>query len=416
MKVAGPHPAVFGQGAGGENMSRMPLVALVLAVGISGLVIGQPALPNAPASGQSSATRSVAYLSAGDSGRVWLAVGFKETALLGQRPDMYNRILLYGASSAGRRRWEKVLDLSGTRSLERIWFFGSGRIVAWFREPTRDVIFHSADGGSRWRSYSTELGQRDTSGPSHSDISFISPTEGWMLVSTFTGMSSAYPRLYQTLDGGNHWKEITLVQSSRGGLGFEHKAGIEFRDANTGWVGTEPRIIFDEAYLYISRDGGATWSQQSLPPPPGKTPDDFNRVLPPRFFGTRYGVAVSQWMDTEFVYHTSDGGLTWADPRPVPAVSHPDADRAWDMLSITRWAVGSNRTLWLTSDGGRTWSKHSVPLPPTHKIFRVAFLGPSRIWLIGYQGPPFGMRIHDYVLETRDAGQHWTRVQLPQGP
>jgi hypothetical protein len=338
----------------GEKMSRMRLLALALTVGVSALVLGQPALPNAPAGGPSSPTRSVAYLSVGESGRVWLAIGIKEAARLGQRPDMYSRILLYKALPAGRR-WEKVLDLAGTRSLERLWFFGSGRIVAWFREPTRDVIFHSADGGTRWRSSPTGLGQRDAgTGPSLSDMSFISPTEGWMLVSTFTGMLTAYPRLYYTLDGGNHWKEVALIQSdqpSRGGLGFEHKSGIEFRDTHSGWIGTEPRISGD-AYLYMSRDGGSTWKQQSLPPPPGKTLDDFFSVLPPRFFGTRDGVAISQWMETEFVYHTSDGGHTWGDPRPVPAVNHPDADRAWDMLSITRWAVGSTRTLWLTSDGG----------------------------------------------------------------
>lgn len=179
----------------GEKMSRMRLLALALTVGVSALVLGQPALPNAPAGGPSSPTRSVAYLSVGESGRVWLAIGIKEAARLGQRPDMYSRILLYKALPAGRR-WEKVLDLAGTRSLERLWFFGSGRIVAWFREPTRDVIFHSADGGTRWRSSPTGLGQRDAgTGPSLSDMSFISPTEGWMLVSTCTGMLTAYPRL-----------------------------------------------------------------------------------------------------------------------------------------------------------------------------------------------------------------------------
>lgn len=312
----------------GEKMSTMRLVALALTVGISALVFGKPGFPNVPATGPSSVTRSVIYLSAGEKGSVWLAIGNMGRGL--SRSGMYSRILLYRSSTG--RGWERALDLVGDRSLERLWFFGSGRIIAWFHEPTRDVIFRTA--------------------------------------------------------------------------------GIAFRDANWGWIGTNP--ITSRAYLYISRDGGATWEEQSLSPPAG-APDDFIRVMPPAFFGARSGVTVAQWAYTLFGYQTSDGGATWADPRPFPVAWGPDSP-AWDILSPTHWAVASKSTLWLTSDGGRTWSEHPVPLPPTHRIYRIAYVDPSRIWLVGYQESPGGRWIADYVLETRDAGRHWTRVPLPQIP
>lgn len=397
----------------GEKMSTMRLVALALTVGISALVFGKPGFPNVPATGPSSVTRSVIYLSAGEKGSVWLAIGNMGRGL--SRSGMYSRILLYRSSTG--RGWERALDLVGDRSLERLWFFGSGRIIAWFHEPTRDVIFRTADGGNRWRSSILRfVAPPGFDGGHEADfISFLNPREGWMLVSEGVGMHQGHYVLYHTQDGGIHWKEIAQAipwQSSPSGLGTELKTGIAFRDANWGWIGTNP--ITSRAYLYISRDGGATWEEQSLSPPAG-APDDFIRVMPPTFFGARSGVTVAQWAYTLFGYQTSDGGATWADPRPFPVAWGPDSP-AWDILSPTHWAVASKSTLWLTSDGGRTWSEHPVPLPPTHRIYRIAYVDPSRIWLVGYQESPGGRWIADYVLETRDAGRHWTRVPLPQIP
>ena len=391
----------------------MPLAVLALVIGVGAFVFGMPPLLNTRAAGSSAAIGSVTYLAAGEKGSVWLAVGVSESG----PPDAeFNKTVLYKTSSA-KLQWTKVLEVSSKGSIRRLWFFGSGRVSAWLGSdflgpPTPSLIMRTADGGARWGS-SPAPGDEGVIG-----VSFITPAEGWDLVSTGVATHNQGCVLYRTRDGGGHWTEIARVipfQPSTSGLRSDEKTGVEFRDADNGWIETES--IASMGYLYVSRDGGATWKQQLLRPPAGM-PDNFVRVLPPKFFGDRAGVAVALLprgtLAVPFVYQTADGGRSWADPRELPIQGLGDS-KAWDFLSPGIWAASSDRTLWLSSDAGRTWSQLSVPFPPTHKIDRVRFTGPTRVWLIGSAVPPGGdLPIADYALESPDLGLHWERVALPQ--
>jgi photosystem II stability/assembly factor-like uncharacterized protein len=357
--------------------------------------------------------RSVTYLSLEKDGTVWLAIEVRGDlpAYAGSR-----RTIVFKKSSA-KRRWEKILEVSGHGTLRRLWHFGSGSVLALFHGWEADsLIMRTRDGGVRWRS-SGNLPK----GEGVEGMSFVNMAEGWMLISLGAGMSKSYPALHHTLDGGDHWKEIVRVDPTSpgppdtSGLGVEHKTGIEFHDTDNGWIGA--LSIVGMGYLYMSCDGGLTWKQQFLAPPKGM-PDVNGSVLPPKFFGARTSVAVAL-LDgiAPHVYVTTDGGRSWGNPRQLPIKRSPDESGVWDFVSATTWAAASNRTLWLSSNGGRTWLQRAIPLPPTHKVDRLVLAGPKTVWLIGSTVPPGGQSaIADYVLGTSDAGLHWTRVTLPEIP
>lgn len=408
-----------------KDMSRwtMTLASVAIVVAIGSMVFGTPVSPITQATGSSAVIKTVTYLSAGGEEAVWIAVSESE------RGRGHIKTVLYRGSLAGAQ-WRKVLEVAGHGPLTQLWVFELGRMVAQLNGglSTSDLIYRTGDGGIRWDSSPAPRSPLGGSGFG----SFINLAEGWMLVATGAGMHQVHSVLYHTLDGGVHWTKVADSDPlNTSGLTTTPKTGMVFRDANRGWMGTDLSGFF-MPYLFMTSDGGATWKLESLPPPPGKSDDWAGAILSPRFFGAQAGVAVALltnvWQEgsglafqrTPYLYQTSDGGLTWGSPRPIPVAEILASNflpyLPWDVLSPTIWAAAWNRTLWLSFDAGRTWSEHSVSLPPTYRISRVIFAGPAQVWVIGSEGRPSDREsiADDVFLKSMDAGVHWMRVALPQ--
>src|SRR5439155_26158167 len=187
----------------------MPLAVLAL-IGVGAFAFGMPPLLNTRAAGSSASIGSATYLAAGEKSSVWLAVGVSESGL----PDSkFSKTVLYKASSV-RGQWTRVLEVSNKGSIRRLWFFGSGRVSAWLGSDfgPSGLIMHTTDGGVRWRSSPDLYETISRSSPGALDyitgISFVSPTEGWMLVSAAAGMRQFRCVLFRTMDGGAHWAVI----------------------------------------------------------------------------------------------------------------------------------------------------------------------------------------------------------------
>src|SRR5439155_2277582 len=226
----------------------MPLAVLAL-IGVGAFAFGMPPLLNTRAAGSSASIGSATYLAAGEKSSVWLVVGVSESGL---SDTEFSKTVLYKTSSA-RLQWTKVLEVPSKGSIRRLWFFGSGRVSAWlgsdFGPPTPSLIMRTADGGARWDS-SPAPGDEAVIG-----VSFVTSAEGWDLVSTGVATHNQGCVLYRTRDGGGHWTEIARVipfQPSPSGLRSDEKTGVEFRDGDNGWIGTES--IASMGYLYVSRD------------------------------------------------------------------------------------------------------------------------------------------------------------------
>lgn len=121
------------------------------------------------------------------------------------------------------------------------------------------------------------------------------------------------------------------------------------------------------------------------------------------------------------VVRTTDGGVSWrlADPpdRTAPVVVLPtDRDQA---VVVTSELPPAAARLWLTTDGGATWTAPPLPLTGAEDTWTVVGgTRPGRLWLLVEVGAAAGSRFHE-LFEVTDAGEVGLRADpsaLPHRP
>lgn len=205
----------------------------------------------------------------------------------------------------GGATWQRQGPLA--RQLLAVSFFDAQHGVAAGNE-----IRYTTDGGQTW-----QLGS--SSGGSVYDAD---------LVTSQVGYASGLGSVKKTADGGKTWtiKSVPL----QGNL-----SGIDFVDANTGWV------VGDQGSVFKTIDGGDHWTQQR---------HDTGRF----YTGVSFVDALTGWVSANnHVLHTTDGGQTWIE-QAVPAGA--DAIEVRFLDAQNGFAAGALRTLMRTTDGGQTWN------------------------------------------------------------
>jgi photosystem II stability/assembly factor-like uncharacterized protein len=280
---------------------------------------------------------------------------------------------------------------------------------AWLLLPNEDyftgVLFRTTDGGLHWDSAAVPFGG--------GSLQFLDPSTGRMLADRGAAAGSQAVEIFQSSDGGLSWSSVYSndpTQTGAGeGLPFSGtKTGMTFRDAATGWV-TGSRPMDGDLYLFVTRDGGSSWSQQSLPLPPGDESSQFV-TSPPVFFHLAGILPVRIYRPDRPVeltfFWTADGGQTWnGDPRQAGAaidssalVSFADAAHAfaWD----------GSASLFVSQDGALTWEQDPVSLDLYGRLVQVQFVPPATGWaltLVDETG-------HSSLYQTTDGGLHWSAL------
>jgi len=157
-----------------------------------------------------------------------------------------------------RATWTLPLEFS--RRDPRVLYFSNQR------------LFRTDDGGEHWRVISPDLSRTTLSVPANLDpptvadhanvgdrrgvIYSIGPSplrDGQLWVGTDDGL------VWRTDDEGGHWRDVTLRA-----LGAWSKIGSvepSHFDAERVYIGVDRhRLDDDRPYIYVSRDGGATWA------------------------------------------------------------------------------------------------------------------------------------------------------------
>jgi photosystem II stability/assembly factor-like uncharacterized protein len=204
----------------------------------------------------------------------------------------------------------------------------------------------------------------------------VSPTLQWLqMIDAKTGwaITAERMRLVHTLDGGLTWKDVTpQVEAVRSTTSF-------FLDGSTAFVeGYAEDQSSPTGQLFITGDGGATWSGVGLPFAGGAlqfqdATHGWAVVAPP---GSWSGPATPA-----LVYQTSDGGKTWTqmmlvDPQgALPPAFPPGSVQTLNGATIevhsptSMWLGGGKLNssqsipLWESTDGGATWQQKTLPLP-----------------------------------------------------
>jgi hypothetical protein len=203
----------------------------------------------------------------------------------------------------------------------------------------------------------------------------------------------------RTTDGGAHWRDAsppTPANRTKGGY------AAYFLDANHGWVtqavgaGGQPSAT--ALVISATADGGQTWSQASVP-----------------MSGAATDSAQLGFVDARHGWLVTDSGRTAFDKTNTSVVEQP----------ITR-------SVYATSDGGRTWAVLTTAhegdrstlgtIALTCSMNGLTFANQNDGWLtwdsscgIGTTGPPPQQPVKAQVAVTHDGGRTWQPLVLPSG-
>jgi photosystem II stability/assembly factor-like uncharacterized protein len=256
-----------------------------------------------------------------------------------------------GGNSWSNQIVDEMSTLDGLSSIDFVdssngWVAGKG-------------IAHTSDGGMSWV-IQTSLASNLY------DIDFINATRGWAV--------GDGGQILFTPDGGNNWVSQDSKTSNQ-------LRGVSFSDMTNGWT-------VDEGHIRNTTDGGLTWHVQH-----GPTLMYWRDI---QFVNSTTGWAVG-WRT---IFHTNDGGITWNEQL------YNEFSFAYCLFALnstTAWVLGetgngSNSVILKTTDGGNTWGRQNGSIRDS---FRSIYFTDS---LNGWAGTETGAM---YV--TQDGGATWSK-------
>ncbi len=127
-------------------------------------------------------------------------------------------------------------------------------------------------------------------------------------------------------------------------------------------------------YAVVTNDGGQTWSPIAIP----------EAAISLFFLNERTGWLVAH----NSLWRTDDFGRKWTKLK-----SAPDALRVYFTDEKRGWAVGANRSVYQTSDGGAAWTAveplgDSLPSKEHSVYSAIAFADPKAGLIVGWTKPP----------------------------
>jgi photosystem II stability/assembly factor-like uncharacterized protein len=321
--------------------------------------------------------------------------------------------LVTGGADVATRLW-KTADSGVTWTSVALPVGAAAIISAQIIDPNRaylvalgggPVLAVTDDGGRHWRRYPLP----SPPGANLAAVTFTRFGEGKAL---FTGngsggIQSAY--LYAT-DDGISWQPrvaVDIDHPAAAGLSLDgRKDAIAFADAEHGIIASGAEGV------YLTADGGFSWSFHPLVKPPGEPvlgPTVTAAAVPGAYLvGTAYralGTPASGTPGAAFVYRSDDGGDTWSDPIPAPT---DDGTLTPVFAGSNAWWIAGARTV-SESDGHGAWNAGSPALPGASRVMSVFPFDDRRAWAFagGPSGPP------QFLFATTDGGSTWSALKPP---
>jgi photosystem II stability/assembly factor-like uncharacterized protein len=180
----------------------------------------------------------------------------------------------------------------------------------------------STDGGKTWKAVA------DKAGGQGCVLSFANADTGWFGFGT---------KFEATKDGGATWEALVLP------AGASKIAAISLRTPMDGY------LVDANGVLYITKDGGKTWSSQSLglenPDIQGFVSQGFVNEIPQaaiRFVDSGHGLIVLglSGKDGMIALRTADGGKTWKEESLPAKFGAAYISRDGKFVTVNKWGEG----------------------------------------------------------------------------
>jgi len=270
-----------------------------------------------------------------------------------------------------RHEWTHV-STGITNTLNAVYFVDPQ--IGWMAGAD-GAIFHTTNGGQDWQRQDSE-----TTDDLH-DVFFLDLNRGWVV--------GGKGLILRTIDGGNTWETQTSPRDT-------FLESIHFADEDHGWiagghytVSGPPWRFTAYGYVFQSTDGGDSWSLADY--------ISHRYALDLHFVDATHGWLVTEYIDNSTyktiprVYVTSDGGSTWTN-QSIP-LSTGELNAVTFVNTNTGWAVGDDGAILHTTNGGTLWSQQESGA--TRDLQAVQFLSPTTGWIVGS------------ILHTTDGGENW---------
>lgn len=271
----------------------------------------------------------------------------------------------------------------------------------------------TGDGGRSWTAEGTL-----TAAYVYGSLDFVDPEHGWFIDLRCEGPSSCWSTvLFRTTDAGATWQQVATSALGKVGPAGRLPAGLDqpvsFSDPSTGWIAGDQAGVSPN--LFVSHDGGASWSAQPLPstatPPKGGAET-------PVFWSSQDGAVLASSGGGEggsALYITSDGGCRWIernlpDDGLVPdAIDFIDSATGWLLAEAASAGPGGAQippySLWVTRDGGETWAR--VWTGGSLGFSEIDFVTAQLGWAVTYDENGLAG-----LVRTADGGTTWTPVPI----
>ncbi|HMJ80167.1 MAG TPA: hypothetical protein VK592_03920 [Candidatus Dormibacteraeota bacterium] len=273
----------------------------------------------------------------------------------------------------------------------------------------RPDLMRTVDGGNSWQPVALPDGYFAD------DLRFSDASHGYVLAHSATRTED----VLWTDDAGAHW---TIQRANWPTLkGTFLSSQPTFFDRANGFLELTGPEIFNPLNggptLYSTGDGAKSWQAVDLPRPPSATPDARAAALylamRPVVFDARTAMVERAWLtpdgtdEVTAFYLTTDAGQHWTLANSTAGVG-PVA-----VLSSARWILGTDSGLHATTDGGQTWYELGASgLPRPWRWFD--FVDDLHGWA-GTGGTPCGTQStacgSRTLYATTDGGRSWTPLQ-----